>query len=94
MAPRKRQPVMVSVGGLDIPALYYSPATFAGFFQPKFRLLRVIGLPAFLPPAYLSDYYVKFKKVGYVLERLEHTLGDRFPFNRLGDQTLFVFQNR
>jgi ubiquinone/menaquinone biosynthesis C-methylase UbiE len=94
MAPRKTQPVMVSVGGLDIPALYYSPSTFAEFFQPKFKLLRVIGLPAFLPPAYLSDYYLKFKKVGYVLERLEHTLGDRFPFNRLGDQTLFVFQNR
>jgi hypothetical protein len=94
MAPRKRQPVMVSVGGLDIPAFYYSPLRFAAFFQPKFRLLRVIGLPAFLPPAYLSDYYVKFKKVGYVLERLEHTLGGRFPFNRLGDQTLFVFQNR
>ena len=94
MAPRKTQPVMVSVGGLDIPALYYSPSTFVEFFQRKFKLRRVIGLPAFLPPAYLSDYYVKFKKVGQVLERLEYTLGSRFPFNRLGDQTLFVFQNR
>lgn len=94
MAPRKMQPVMVSVGGLDIPALYYSPSTFAEFFQRKFKILRVIGLPAFLPPAYLSDYYVKFKKVGYVLERLERALGGCFPFNRLGDQTLFIFQNR
>jgi len=94
MAPRKMQPTMVSVGGFDIPALYYSPSRFAKFFQPKFKLLRVIGLPAFLPPAYLSDYYVKFKKVGSVLERLEHTFGEHFPFNRLGDQTLFVFQNR
>lgn len=94
MAPRKIQPVMVSVGGRDIPALYYSPSAFVEFFQRKFKLLRVIGLPAFLPPAYLSDYYVKFKRVGHVLERLEDTLGSRFPFNRLGDQTLFVFQNR
>lgn len=94
MAPRKNQPVMVSVGGLDIPALYYPPSVFARFFRTKFKLLRVVGLPAFLPPAYLSDYYVKFKEVGYVLERLENVLGNRFPFNRLGDQTLFVFQNR
>ena len=94
MAPRKKQPIMVSVGGLDIPALYYPPSVFARFFRTRFKLLRVIGLPAFLPPAYLSDYYVKFKEVGYVLERLENTLGNRFPFNRLGDQTLFVFQNR
>jgi len=94
MAPRKAQPVMVSVGGLDIPAFYYSPSAFSEFLQPKFKLLKVIGLPAFLPPAYLSDYYVKFKKFGSVLERLEYSLGERFPFNRLGDQTLFVFQNR
>ena len=94
MAPRKVQPIMVSVGGVDIPATYYSPSRFAEFFQGKFKLLRVIGLPAFLPPAYLSDYYVKFKRVGYVLERFENTLGDHFPFNRWGDQTLFVFQNR
>lgn len=93
MAPRKRQPVMVSVGGMDIPALYYSPSAFAEFFLPKLKLKKVIGLPAFLPPAYLSDYYVKFKKVTSVLERFEYAFGDRFPFNRLGDQTLFVFQN-
>lgn len=93
MAPRKKQPIMVSVGGRDIPALYYPPSVFARFFRTRFKLLRLIGLPAFLPPAYLSDYYVKFKEVGYVLERLERSLGNRFPFNRLGDQTLFVFQN-
>jgi len=94
MAPRKKQPVMVSVGGMDIPALYYSPSVFAQFFLPKLKLQKVIGLPAFLPPAYLSDYYVKFKKVASVLERFEYAFGGHFPFNRLGDQTLFVFQNR
>jgi SAM-dependent methyltransferase len=93
MAPRKRQPVMVSVGGMDIPAFYYSPSAFAEFFLPKLKLQKVVGLPAFLPPAYLSDYYVKFRKVASVLERFEYAFGDRFPFNRLGDQTLFVFQN-
>lgn len=94
MTPRKKQPVMVSVGGMDIPAFYYPPAAFADFFAAKFTVRKIIGLPAFLPPAYLSDYYVKFKNVASVLEKFEFVLGDHFPFNRLGDQTLFIFRNR
>jgi ubiquinone/menaquinone biosynthesis C-methylase UbiE len=94
MAPRKKQPVMVSVGGLDVPSFYYPPTVFIEFFAKKFRLRKLIGLPAFLPPAYLSDYYVKFKNIASVLEKLELTFGRRFPFNRMGDQTLFVFQAR
>jgi len=94
MTPRKKQPVMVSVGGMDIPAFYYPPATFSEFFSTKFKLKRMIALPAFLPPAYLSDYYVKFKRVASVLEKFELILGGHFPFNMVGDQTLFVFQNQ
>jgi SAM-dependent methyltransferase len=93
MAPRKKQPVMVSVGGMDIPAFYYTPSTFVKFFSSKFKLKRLIGLPVVLPPAYLSDYIVKFKSVVSILERMEMVLGSHTPFNRFGDQTLFVFQN-
>jgi len=93
MAPRKKQPIMVSVGGMDIPAFYYQPQSFTRFFTSRFRVRKIIGLPAFLPPAYLSDYYLKFKSVASVLEKCETILGGRFPFNRFGDQTLFVFQN-
>jgi ubiquinone/menaquinone biosynthesis C-methylase UbiE len=91
-ATRKEQPTMVSVGGMDIPSYYYSPSRFARIFRSHFQVRKVIGLPAFLPPAYLSDYYLRTGKAGLVLEKLEFLLGDRFPFNRLGDQTLFVFQ--
>ncbi len=94
MAPRKKQPVMVSVGGMDIPAFYYPPAVFLRFFSTKFDLKKLFGLPAFLPPAYLSDYYIKFKNVASLLEKFEWVLGGHFPFNRVGDQSLFVFQKR
>jgi ubiquinone/menaquinone biosynthesis C-methylase UbiE len=92
MTPRKKQPVMVSVGGIDIPAIYYSPKTFSKFFSRKFRLRKLYGLPAFLPPAYLSNYCVKFRKATFILERFESLLAGNFPFNRFGDQSLFVFQ--
>jgi ubiquinone/menaquinone biosynthesis C-methylase UbiE len=92
MATRKEQPTMVSVGGMDIPSYYYSPSRFAEIFRPRFRVRKMIGLPAFLPPAYLNDYYLRTGKARRALEKLEFVLGDHFPFNRLGDQTLFVFQ--
>jgi len=90
--PRKHQPIMVSVGGRDIPSTYYSPRAFLNFFTPLFKPVEVIALPGLLPPAYLNDYYLKFRSITAVLERLEPLLSNRFPLNRLGDQTLFVLQ--
>ncbi|MDV3278135.1 MAG: methyltransferase domain-containing protein [Nitrososphaerales archaeon] len=89
---RVRQPTMVSVGGMDIPSTYYSPSDFASHFEPFFRVREMMALPALLPPAYLSNYYVRLRAVLSPLEALEKVLAGRPPFNRLGDQTLFVFQ--
>jgi ubiquinone/menaquinone biosynthesis C-methylase UbiE len=94
IAPRRKQPTMVSVGGIDIPAFYYSTSFMSRLFKPQFRLRKLVGLPAFLPPAYLNDYCIRFRPVTSVLEGLETILAKRFPFNRLSDQTLFVFQRR
>jgi len=94
VTPRRMQPTMVSVGGIDIPAFYYSTRFMSTLFNPYFRLKKMIGLPAFLPPAYLNDYCIRFKPVTSLLERLETLLAESFPFNRLSDQTLFVFQKR
>ncbi len=92
MAPRKRQPIMVSVGGQDIPSYYYPPSKFVRFFVPQFRVRKTIGLPAILPPAYLSDAYFRARRVLAFAERVERVAAGTFPFNQFGDQTLFVFQ--
>jgi ubiquinone/menaquinone biosynthesis C-methylase UbiE len=94
IAPRRKQPTMVSVGGIDIPAFYYSTKFMSRLFGPYFRLRKIVGLPAFLPPAYLNDYCIRFRPVTSLLEKLETVLAERFPFNRLSDQTLYVFQRR
>ncbi|MBI3116902.1 MAG: hypothetical protein HYZ12_06170 [Thaumarchaeota archaeon] len=94
MAPRKKQPLMVSVGGRDIPSMYYSASEFVRLFSSYFELRRLIALPAILPPAYLSDRYVRVRNIVGFVERIENVISSRFPFNRLGDQSLFVFQKR
>jgi ubiquinone/menaquinone biosynthesis C-methylase UbiE len=94
IAPRRKQPTMVSVGGIDIPAFYYSTTFMSRLFSQYFILRKLVGLPAFLPPAYLNEYCIRFGPVTSLLERLETVLAERFPFNRLSDQTLFVFQRR
>jgi SAM-dependent methyltransferase len=92
MAPRKRQPKMVSVGGMDIPAYYYYPWEFARFFEPYFRVRKSMALPAIIPPPYLNDLYVRFRSKLRFLEQADTALADIFPFNSFGDQTLFVFE--
>jgi ubiquinone/menaquinone biosynthesis C-methylase UbiE len=94
MAPRKKQPIMVSVGGMDIPSYYYRPTKFAEKFAHRFVIKRMIGLPSILPPAYLSDVYFKARRVLSFAERAEESMAGRFPLNRFGDQTLFVFQKK
>lgn len=93
MSPRKKQPKMVSVGGMDIPAYYYYPWEFARHFKGRFEVAKQVGLPAVIPPPYLNDTYVKVRSRLKVLEHADASLADKFPFNRFGDQTLFVFRH-
>ena len=92
LTPRKWQPKMVSVGGMDIPAYYYYPWEFAGLFKPFFHVKKMSALPAIVPPPYLNDLYVKLRSRLKFLERADVALASGFPLNRFGDQTLFVFQ--
>jgi SAM-dependent methyltransferase len=94
MVKRKKQPMMVSVGGADIPSTYYSVDRFLGFFRRDFDVQSIMGLPVLLPPAYLNDYYVRARRVLRLLEGADKALGGAFPFNRLGDQSLFVLRRK
>ncbi len=89
---RRRRPIMVSVGGHDIPATYYSPKEFERFFSPRFDLVRKVGLPSVMPPAYLNSYFLKLGPFATFLRETEGRVAGHFPLNWMGDQTLFVFR--
>jgi SAM-dependent methyltransferase len=89
---RKKRPIMVSVGGHDIPATYYSPREFERFFSPAFVPVRRVGLPSIMPPAYMNAYFLKLGPLASLLREAEGRMAGHFPLNSLGDQTLFVFR--
>ncbi|PSN83169.1 hypothetical protein B9Q01_05720, partial [Candidatus Marsarchaeota G1 archaeon OSP_D] len=68
------------------------PSIFVNIFKPYFKVEKIIGLPTFLPPAYLNDYYVRLRQYTSLLEKIDDLLSPHFPFNRFGDQNLFVFK--
>ncbi len=92
MNPRKHQPVMVSVGGKDIPSTYYTPEDFARVFRSHFNVEEMIAIPGLLPPAYLNDYFLRLRNLTSLVEQMDRVFSGRFPLNRFGDQTLFVFR--
>jgi len=94
LTPRKRQPRMVSIGGVDVPAYDYYPWEFEGFFRPYFDVKKMVALPAIVPPPQLNDLYVKVRSRLMLIEHADSALASVFPFNRFGDQTLFVFQKK
>lgn len=92
MAPRKHQPVMVSVGGHDVPSIYYPPRGFARVFERRFKVEEMVALPGLLPPAYLNEYYLRLRRLTDAIERLDRLLSGHVPLKWYGDQTLFVFR--
>ncbi|MEM3671413.1 MAG: class I SAM-dependent methyltransferase [Thermoprotei archaeon] len=93
--PRLKQPVMVSVGGMDIPATYFTNSEFISLFEQGFELVKAISLPLILPPAYLSDYYIKIPRlIRLLIERTDKLLSGLALLNLLGDQTLYVFRRK
>lgn len=69
---------------------YHSPRSFVRAFAPHFSLEKLIALPVFLPPPYLSHLVDRWPALLYRGEHIERRLCDRFPFHSLGDHFLVV----
>lgn len=61
-------------------------------FRGAFRLVAMRGVPTFLPPVYLHSQYARLGGGQKLLSGLDERLAGRFPWNRLGEHTLFVFR--
>ena len=89
---RFQDPLTKDVHGENLRIRAYSPWQVRDAFQPWFRLDKIIGIPTFLPPVYLHQQYRRLISLEQVMQWMDALLGPRFPWNRLGEHTLYLFQ--
>lgn len=91
---RFQKPLMKDVHGAKLEIQAYSPAEVRRAFGSWFVLERTAGIPTFVPPVYLHQQYARLGSFRHALERIDSALGPHFPWNRLGEHTLYVFRRR
>lgn len=70
----------------------YSPWQVRAAFQNRFELRALVGVPTFLPPVYLHPHYRRLGGAQRLVKWLDVHLARRYPWNRLGEHTIFKFQ--
>ncbi len=91
---RFARPLRKDVHGVVLEIHAYSPWQVRDAFRESFNLERLVGVPTFLPPVYLHAQYRRLGAGHEVFEWLDARLAGRFPWNRLGEHTLFVFRRK
>ena len=89
---RFARPLRKDIHGTLVEIHAWSPGRVVRALRPRFRLVGMAGVPVFLPPVYLHEQYRRLGGGQRLLQGLDRRLGDRFPWNRLGEHTLFEFE--
>jgi hypothetical protein len=90
---RLRNPVPVGKSRFCIASNSYTVGAIAALMDGLFELKEVHGIEIFLPPSNLVHYLPPRPLVG-MLKRLDVSLETQYPWNRLGDHFLAVFERR
>ncbi len=85
-------PMVIEVQDCPLTIHTYSPWQVARAFEGFFELRGLMGIPVFLPPVYLHGMYKRLGGGQALLRHLDAFLGSRYPWNHLGEHTLFKFQ--
>ena len=89
---RLAKPLLKDVHGVKLEIRACSPWQVREAFHSYFELRALVGLPTFLPPVYLHPQYRRLGGAQLLLMWLDGHLADRYPWNRLGEHTLFKFE--
>jgi SAM-dependent methyltransferase len=77
-----------------IPVYYWSNAHIEDIFRPNFRVVRRMAIPWLLPPQYLDGLLKGRPTLFKLLASIDRRLSPIWPFNSLGDHTLFELVRR
>lgn len=91
---RLQKPLMKDVHGSLLEIHAYSVTQVRDAFASHFDLEGTVGIPTFLPPVYLHPQYRRLGGGQRLLQGLDLRLARRWPWNRLGEHTLYRFRKR
>lgn len=89
---RFRRPLYREIAGHTLTIHAYSSRDVVASFGGLFELQDLVGVPVFLPPTYLHEFYSKLGQFQTVMKRLDSLLAKEFPWNILGEHTFFRFR--
>lgn len=89
---RFRVPLWKDVHGALVEIHAYLPREVRAELNGLFELESLRGIPTFLPPTYLHAQYSWLGNAGETLKALDRRFAGRFPWNRLGEHTLYKFR--
>jgi SAM-dependent methyltransferase len=86
------QPRLHEIHGHVVRIREYSPWQVKMALRGLFELRDLVGLPVFLPPVYLYAAYQRLRGGQRLLMGLDGWLAGKYPWNHLGEATLYKFQ--
>jgi len=86
--------VPVGMSRFGLPVRAYSVHDVVAKFRSGFKVVRVIGLPVFLPPYDFESHFSRRRNLVSTLDRIDRRLRGHLPFNRVGDHFLLQLRRR
>lgn len=87
---RLLHPVPVGQSRFGVPVFAWTAGEFARSFSPYFRVVRLTGMPVFVPPYDFARPLQRHAVLASALDSLDRRFSGRYPLNRMGDH--FVMQ--
>ena len=88
----KGRGIDAALGNETVKTYYFTPSQFADFFKPQFRVKKIYTLGLLTPPPFLIGFYKRFKLLVELFMLIDKGLMQIFPFNRIGDHFVIVFE--
>ncbi len=87
-------PLPKDIRGTFVDTHAYSASEVRRAFAGSFEIVSMRGIPFLVPPSYLHAQFRRLGNGQRLLLSLDERLAGRYPWNRLGEHTLFVFRRR
>ncbi|GAB4030053.1 class I SAM-dependent methyltransferase [Spirosoma gilvum] len=82
------------IEGVDFLCWYHKPSSIINYLKNDFRFVSLEGLCTIVPPSYIESFPVQHPTLYKIAKKLENSLKDYYPINRIGDYYILTLQKK